>query len=313
MDMNRKAWIFMISGVLIFGGLIFAAAIRQGWFTPSKRYTILFDTGEGVFVGTPVSISGLKAGAVESVEINHENKIEVKIKVQSKFAQHVREDSKATLGRAFIIGERTISLTPGKQESQQLAENAMIKGEESLEITDMLSGGRLSPYFNTFSKLLDQMRVVIEGDGTEEAVNLVTLYKQAYVSLKSIETLSKDMSGLKKDATAVATSPEMKKIFSGVANSTEDIGFLLKETQKTLPAVLKLSDKLVELMPQLSKTLNETVFTLQAMQRSFMLSGAVKSLKGEIQESKEKGVAPPSSPNVFEPERQPATVPEAQH
>jgi phospholipid/cholesterol/gamma-HCH transport system substrate-binding protein len=305
-NMNQRAYIFMASGILIFGALIFAAGFRQGWFSSSKRYTVLFENGEGVFVGTPVSISGLRAGTVESVELNHSNKIEVKIKIQSKFSQHIREDSKVMIGRPFIIGERAISISPGRGDKAALAEYSVLEGEESLEITDMLSGGRLSPYFNTFSKLLEQMRIVIEGDGTQNAVNLVTLYKQAYSSLKSIDSLSKEFSSLKSDVNSVAKSPEMKKIVSGVSNSTEDIGLLLKETNKALPAIVDLSDKLVQMMPQLSKTLNETVFTMQAMQRSFVLSGGVKSLKNDIEESKEKGRALPQSPDVLGRDRSPA-------
>lgn len=302
----------MISGILVFSGLIFAAGLRQGWFASATRYTILFENGEGVFVGAPVSISGLRAGSVESVDLNTQNKIEVRIKVQSKFAQYIREDSKVRLGRPFIIGERAISITPGGGDKKVLPEFSNIQGEESLEITDMLSGGRLSPYFTTFSKLLEQVRTVIEGDGTGKTVNLVTLYRQAYVSLRSLESMSQDFSGLKKDLTSLATSPEMKKIYTGVSNSTEDIGGLLKETQKALPAIVKLSDKLVDIMPQLSKTLNETVFTMQAMQRSFVLSGGVKSLKNEMKESKEKGLAPPESPSTFENDRQPASQPGGQ-
>ncbi len=306
----KKVYLFIFGGLIIFGGIVFAAGYRQGWFGTSNEYRVLFENGDGVFVGTPVSISGLRAGSVKGVELNNDNKVQVKISIQSKFAHHIREDSKAVLGRPFIIGERAISVTPGKADKKILAEYAYIAGEESLEITDMLSGGRMGSYFGTFSKLLEQIRIVVEGDGTKENVTLIELYKQAFVSLKSIENLSREVSGLKRDVTSVASSPEMKKIFYGVSNSTEDITQLLKETQKTLPSILKLSENLTHVMPQLSKTLSETVFTLQALQRSFILSGGVKSLRSDMKEAQEKGTPMPSAEDYLKMEteqRKPAS------
>ena len=280
--MNRKmVYVFIFGGLLIFGALTLMSGFRQGWFSPSVMYSIHFETGDGVLVGTPVLVSGLKAGVVKSVELNQDNKVVVQIQVQSKFSHTIREDSKAVLGRTFIIGERSISIKPGGRNSKMLPENAVLPGEESLEITDMLSGGRLSPYFQTFTKLLDQLRVVIEGDGGVDSVNLIQLYKQAYVSLKSLEAVSRDIGAIRHD---FASAPETRLLMKNLSVSSAQIGPMLEQTQKALPALTQLSAQVVTVMPELSKTLNETVFTLQALQRSFILSGGVKSLKAEMHE-----------------------------
>jgi phospholipid/cholesterol/gamma-HCH transport system substrate-binding protein len=286
---NRKSvYIFIVAGSIIFGLLIMFSAMRQGWFSPTQTYYITFNNGDGVFVGTAVSISGLKAGSVTQVELNQDNKVVVKVRVQSKFAQHIRGDSKATLGRPFIIGERAIAITPGSQTSPRLAQDSTIPGEESLELTDLLSGGRLSPYFKTFTSLLDQLRVVIEGDGGPNAVNLVTLYKQAYLSLKAVELAGHDLGAMKRE---VFVTPETKKIIKEMANSSDRFEALLSQTNQALPAITKLTAQVVDIMPQLSKTLQETTFTMQAMQRSFILSGGVKKLKKEQAEAQERAPA----------------------
>jgi hypothetical protein len=63
------------------------------------------------------------------------------------------------------------------------------------------------------------------------------------------------------------------------------------ESQKTLPHITQISGDVVKLVPEVTKALNETVFTLQALQRSFILSGGVSSLKKEMAE-KEKSKKP---------------------
>jgi ABC-type transporter Mla subunit MlaD len=281
---KKKVFIFMLSGLGIFGALVFLAGSKQGWFSRSVYYKAKFETGDGVFVGTPVSISGLKAGSVRKVELTSDNKIEVWVKVQQKFSEFVREDSKAILGRPFIIGERAISITPGSRDKPLVLENSFIQGEESLELTDLLSGGRISPYFQTFSKLLDQIRIVIEGDGSSENKNLIQVYQQAYKTLKSLEDVGYEVTKIRKD---FLFAQDTQKIIKDIATSSDELATVLIETQKTLPHITQISGDVVKLVPEVTKALNETVFTLQALQRSFILSGGVSSLKKELAE-KEK-------------------------
>ena len=298
---KKQVFVFVFGALFIFTGLIFVAGQRQGWWSPSVDYTVNFDNGDGIFVGTPVLISGLKAGIVKSVELGGDNKVEVLVRIQSKFASYLRQDTKARLGRPFIIGERVITLTTGSRDLPQLVPSATIVGEESLEITDMLSGGRMAPYFATFTKLLDQLRIVIEGDGSADSVNLVTVYKQAYLALRAVEALGKDVTVIRRE---FAVAPETKKILKDLAASSGELQGLLVQTNKALPAMTSLSSEVTQMMPQMTKTLNETVFTLQALQRSFILSGGVKALKKEKKEQEQE----PESESIAS-ERTPAGGP----
>ncbi|MBS1986190.1 MAG: MCE family protein [Bdellovibrionales bacterium] len=289
---KKTIFIFVAGALGLFGLLVIGSSLRQGWFAPHDTFSIEFPSGDGLTDGTPVSIAGLKAGRVTSVELGESNKVIVKISIQSKFADRIREDSKALVGRPFIIGEKAISITPGSPLKPRLKEGSRLPGEESMEITDMLSGGRMSPYFQTFTKLLDQLRLVIEGDGGENNANLVQVYQQAYRSLKAVERMSKEVEIMRKD---FATTPEMKKLVREAAQSAGDAHDLINQMNEAMPALTKLSGDVGTMLPALSKTLGETVFTLQAMQRSFILRGAVADLKKEQAE---------------EEKRRPASVPE---
>jgi ABC-type transporter Mla subunit MlaD len=290
-NMRRTLIVFAGIAVVSFLVLIGGAAHRQGWFASHVSYVLVFPNGEGIRVGTPVSISGFKAGQISSIELDPDGLVQSTISVQEKFAKYFTEQTKVVLGRPFIIGERSVMVTPGKGDAPLLLYGAKIIGEESLELTDLLSGGRLSPYFNTFSRLLEQLQLVIEGDGTSNTVNLVTLYRQANISLKAIETLSKDVSVMRHD---VFASKEMLAMIKSLSQSTEHLKLVLEQSTQTMPAVTQMSKDVAEVMPQLKKTLDETAFTLQAMQRSFILRGASKDLKEELNEKSVEQRSPAS-------------------
>lgn len=290
---RKTVFMFIFGGIAIFALLVFSSAFRQGWFAPHDEFTIEFPSGDGLNEGTPVSMSGLKAGRVTSVDLADQNRVFVKVSVQRRFATRIREDSKATVGRPFIIGEKAVSITPGSMNKPQIRAGSHIMGEESLEITDMLSGGRLGPYMATFSKLLDQIRVVIEGDGNDQT-NLIEVYKQVYRTLKSVDTVAKEITTIRKD---FAVTPEMQKVVKDVSRSTGDIQKLLAQLNDVMPAMTKLSGGMADIMPDLAKTLSETTLTLQAMQKSFVLRGAV----ADVKEERAKAAAS---------ERRPASVPD---
>lgn len=288
---KKTVFLFVAVAAVIFTILIFSSSVRQGWFAPHETYVIEFPSGDGLNDGTPVSISGLKAGRVVSVELGENSHVIVQIRVQRKYASRIRTDSKAIVGRPFIIGEKAISLTPGSSDRPVVRPGSKLVGEEALEITDMLSGGRFGPYMATLNSLLEQMRLVIEGDGTPQSAKLFDTYKQLYRSLKAVESLAGDVGHIRKD---FIQSPEMKKLVKDMSNSTDDIQQLLVQVNQAMPALVKLSTDVAGVMPDVSKTLGETVLTLQAMQRSFLLRGSVADIKKERAEH----------------ERRPASVPE---
>lgn len=279
MSQKKSVFSFVAAGLLIFAVILFMAAKRQGWFSASVEYSIEFPSGEGLFVGTPVTVAGLKAGQVKNVELAAGNKVVVAIKVQKKFSTHIKNDSRVVLGRPFIIGEKVIAVSPGSDSLAPLAEHSVLKGEETLEITDLLSGGRLSPYFKTFETLMEQFRIIIEGDGKKNTtVSLIELYRQTFQSLKTLEDVSRELKFIR---TEFATSPDTKKLIRELAQSSGQLSSVLAKTDAALPEFTLMSREFGRMAPELSKALTETVFTLQAMQRSFVLSGGVARLKEE--------------------------------
>jgi phospholipid/cholesterol/gamma-HCH transport system substrate-binding protein len=295
---KRSLFIFVAVGVLFFGLIVGLAARTQGWFAPHDYYNVKVDSADGLNGGTAVFMSGLKVGQVQNVDFQDGNQIVMHLKVQSRYADRIRKDSKISVGRPFIIGEKAVSISPGSPNAEIVPPDSTLVAEKSMELTDLLSGGTLTPYITTFTRLLDQLKIVVEGDGTPQGVNLLKVYAQAYTSLKAIESLSTDVHSVRKD---FLQSSDMKSLVKNASGASQDIQPLMAELNKAVPALTQLSQQLTVMMPEMARTLSETATTMAALQRSFILRGAVADLKEE--EAKKKPSVTPES----ESDRRPAS------
>ncbi len=277
--MNDKKTLltFGFSAILLFGLMVAGAAWRQGWFLPREKFFIRFPTANGLFVGTPVLLTGLKVGEVKSVDLDDEGRVEVSISVLSKYASQLREDASAVSERTFVIGEKIIALSPGSKDKPILSPGSELAGKEAMEITDILSGGHMARYFETFELLMEQLRVLVGEAGSEDA-NLASLYRQLHRSLKSFEGLAQDVRVMKSE---VFASSDSKVLLSRMARSSQDLESVMSELRTALPRLNAMSSEFQGMMPNVAKALQESVITLQAMQKSFFLRSGVKEVREE--------------------------------
>jgi len=281
MNQNRSLWIFTFTALIVFGAMIGGAAWRQGWFLPQEKFAIHFQSADGLFKGTSVVLSGLKVGEVSDVELDPSGKVVVQFNVLKKYAKQLNADAKAVSQRTFVIGEKVIALRPGTKEAGPIEAGSFLEGEEALEITDMLSGGRMSKYFETFELLMEQIKVLVGATG-KEGNDLAGLYLQMHKTLKGVELLSKDVHIMRKD---VFATDDTRLLLRNLAKSSADIQQVMADLKTTLPYIQQATGEFNGLAPGLSKALQESIITLQAMQKSFFLRGGVKEVLQENERS----------------------------
>lgn len=146
---SREFWV----GALVVSvvGILFAFAWGMGVLGPLKRqsrFYLLYNFAGGVEVGSPVRVSGVKAGKVSKIEFLPDGNIKgerVTLKVTIDVAQNaaliVREDSKFFINMAGIIGERYIEVSPGSASASVLKEDSTVRGEDPPRIDQLLSQG----------------------------------------------------------------------------------------------------------------------------------------------------------------------------
>lgn len=273
-DPKHKGFYFLVVAVGLFGLLFAAAAYRQSWFAPTDRYRVELSSADGLKTGTAVMMTGLRAGKITQIELLPGDRVRVEFQILRRYSQLLKRDAQLLVFRPYLVGEKVLSLKSGTA-SEVLAPGSQLAGEEAMELVDFLRGDRISPYLKSLTDLLEQVQRVT----SPKDQGVLKLYGQAFDSLKAIEKIAGELKIIRSE---LATNAHLQKVITDLSQSSGQMKQLMEGG--------------VTMLPQINKTLGETVFTLQAMQRSFILRGGVERLREE-----DKKIRAPSSQTVTEP------------
>lgn len=192
---------FLVGSLLLFAlGLMIVFGWLMGVVGPFQReahFTLLYAFAGGVEVGSPVRVSGIKVGKVDSIDflpqsqLGSESRATVKvlISVAAKAAPAVREDSRFFINMAGIIGERYIEISPGSESSAALAPGSVVRGVDPPRIDQLLSQGYgvfgrvqefleqneklVTEFLSQTTKLLTDANKLLKGDNRRKLISLV--------------------------------------------------------------------------------------------------------------------------------------------
>jgi phospholipid/cholesterol/gamma-HCH transport system substrate-binding protein len=141
-------------------GILFAAAVVMvivfAWlmgainpFSNTYLLNVQYNYAGGIEVGSPVRVMGIKVGKVESIDFmadqkdikGEEVKLRIKISVEKKARNTVRQNSQFFINLAGIIGEKFLEVSPGTLDSPELASGAIVRGEDPPRVDQMISQG----------------------------------------------------------------------------------------------------------------------------------------------------------------------------
>lgn len=301
---ERVAGIFILAAI---GGTIVIAAsvaVKQGWFEKKIYYSSIFENADGVHQGTVVQMAGLKAGAVEKVELLAMNKIKVDYYVLGKFQPRIKNDSQAQLLRPFVIGERVLDISVGSEEGTMLVDGSQLHSVESLDLMTLLSGKKLNVAMQEIGGLVENMRVMIDAFAKKDrAEAVVRMFDRTEKLMKGLDVMVFEVTKLSKQINKdeqlpvvlgqlTTTLSEVNKILPEINQADPELG---KTVTSMLSNVNKLTQDLQVLGPALQasgpelpgatkraiEALNETVVMLKAMQKSIFIRGSVEEVREE--------------------------------
>ena len=301
---ERIAGLFVAAAVAGTITIAVGVAVKKGWFASKVPYETYMGSAEGIHSGTVVQIAGLRAGAVDEVELLSGEKVRVRIEVFEKFRSQIRADSSISVLRPFVIGERVLEISVGSAEKPVLEPGAEIVLKSSFDIMDVFSGKKLGPFLGTIERLSENLKVLGEAFADPERTKSVVAMFDKLAPL--ISNLNAMASGVVK-VTDVATrqkrleilfanltdlSTDLNQIIPAMVKEAPDMGRNLGEMVKSLTILTaemqKLAPAIAAVAPELPKTslraveaLNETVVLLKAMQKSFLLRGKVEEVRDQ--------------------------------
>ena len=301
---ERIAGLFVATA--IFGSLFIASAValKKGLFEKKIHLSTELKTADGVHQGTQVLMAGLRAGSVVDVKLISNERILVSFEVSESYRDRVRKDSVVRLVRPFIIGEKVLEVSVGSDREQLLAENSTLLSEETIDLMDLASGRKLGSYLASMSSMTENAKYIIEQlldpkrqknllrmfDDVQPLVkNMVGITGEANVMMKQMnqkKQLVKLVDNLAQMSDEVNLMlPEFRKqspqMATDLAKITRSVATLSQQLEKTLPTLVELGPELPKATRRAFEALDETVVTLKALQKSFLIRGSVREVREE--------------------------------
>jgi phospholipid/cholesterol/gamma-HCH transport system substrate-binding protein len=204
---NQLTWgelrvgLFVLVGVAL---LIVAIFYVTGFDVLTTKYRLVTYLPEvsGVSPGAPVSVDGIDVGNVDKLSINTardpkglnpERNIELVMRIDSKYKDYIRGDSKASLVTQGLLGDRFVNISRGFK-GDPLQNNAEIPGTGENGINQLVAqGANLAEHFNNVVDHIDGMVMDIRaGKGT---VGKLVTDDAAYDNLRDVSAKFNDMLG----------------------------------------------------------------------------------------------------------------------
>lgn len=125
---------FAALALIVLAVAIMAVGGQSRLFARKAHYRTIFNSSDGLVVGSPVKMAGVLIGTVSDVRLPVDPTaagIEVELGIERSYAQRVREGSQAALRfLQYLSGEKYVELTPGDAAKPVLEEGSLVPAME---------------------------------------------------------------------------------------------------------------------------------------------------------------------------------------
>ena len=162
---------FITFAMALFVFIIFWIGRDRGFIRRSYPLQVKLLRVPGLMPGSLVRLGGLRVGNVTDITFSDQADDPyryVKMKVQTRFRERIRLDSRAKLGSLGLLGDKVIDITPGSLTQPIIADNGMIPSVESIELDALLDrAAQMMDNLTLASKDVTEITKKINtGDGT---------------------------------------------------------------------------------------------------------------------------------------------------
>jgi phospholipid/cholesterol/gamma-HCH transport system substrate-binding protein len=281
---EKKAFLGVFVVSLIFLISIFIIGRKNLWFENKNTYTTVVSSADGLSVGSLVTLSGLRVGEVSALEVDSNNKILVHFTVKESLTEKMHSGTIAKVIRSFVIGEKKINLIPGPPDNPLLKNGAMVEGEDSTEITDLISGEKIGQILKRLEGLtqgLDRWSEgLAKGMAKMNPEDLTAIYQKMNPTMDNLNLLAQDGRKLVREVRQQIFKEE--KIGKVLTNTNKVLAPLAQREQlmeHVLDNLQVISDELKanpKFTSKIISTLKEVEITLKAIQKTWILEDHVK-------------------------------------
>lgn len=292
---DRYVGILVVFAVILtIVALVFVARGQQ-WFAKRVAYKVVFSKVQGLKPGTPVTISGMEVGHVNSFHLTPQSQVELSLDVLQRYKENIRQDSKATIASA-LLGGKTLEVTVGSPTQPVLPEGSMIPSEEPKEITDILKDIDVKAPLKKLDDALDNLKSI--------TAKLNDPRGELFSLLKNVEYVTSQLKNGQGNVGAILQDPKIHREITAALDSihrslsqVEEVTQNASKFSKNLPGVMEDVDRAVKkataelpsIMEDVKKTTSHTPVIAENVkditQDGKAIAQNVKEITGSMQKA----------------------------
>jgi len=239
--LERGVGVAILAALLVLVVAIVVSTQGRKFFRTYKDAVFFMENGQGIRQGTPVTVNGLPAGAVEKLEpvlrdiqvetegvtkVLEVDRVKVTVRVYAPYHQYLREGSQVKVNLPFIMGSTTIDIVPGPVDADLLPQGGTLEKELVKGL-----GGKVEMFIDTGNKVLKRFEKV-SGDLETAVADIAGITNKINYGKNTLgELLNDDKEMYNKILTLLADADTAANNFNRLAAD-------LKEITQDLPEVI---------------------------------------------------------------------------
>ena len=233
-------------------------------------FSVIFDSAQGLNEGDNVTMLGKRIGKVTKTRIIEGQKIGVELSIDNSFALKIPIDSKINVKSEGILGEKYISIEPGKDTKHSLLAGDIVEGIREVDFSEITPG--IVPLTQDLGAFARRLKATL---GEEQKENIQN-------TISNVETLTKEMVDFVQEYRNVLSDEErenIKKFTENLKISTESFKTATNELETSLKKDLKKVEETISGMKKFTEKadeFNQSISTLK--ESSEILKKAAENL-----------------------------------
>lgn len=231
-----RAGIFVFSGLLVAGLVIFLIGKERRLFDRHFTFRGAFENVDGLKLDSPVRLGGLDVGRVSSITFAPDlgdKRIVVHMEISERFAERVREDSVARVTSRGVLGDKAIDISLGSPEAKRIVEGGEIETGSSGDLSSLLkASGEIID--NSVAITRDLKQAIAAYTDPEIRRDVASVVKSVRSIAQEIETGQGTVHALLYDR---ATTQEFRTLLSNASSSATRLNHAIAQVESVLREV----------------------------------------------------------------------------
>ena len=287
---DRFVGVFVLIALILIVITLVSVGKEQKWFEKRYRYTVVFNKVPGLKAGTPVTISGMEVGTVQSLRLNPQNKVELTLDIFKAYRDYIRRDSQATIASA-LIGGKTVDITVGSAGEPLLPEGGNLASLEPKDLTDILKEVDVKTPLKKLDDALENIKAITQKLNDPRG-DLFTL-------LRNVEFVTAQLKNGQGNVGGILQDKEMHRQISAAveaarrsAANIEEATQNVSQVSRDLPKMVSEVDRAVKEVPKILEEVKKATSDLPRImgdlqQAAGQAPGITKDVKGITEDVKD--------------------------